>query len=70
ASARAVLRNLPVALAHALALGADALAAPWLPVALRALVVTPLLAALVVLGMYASYRALLGDRWTASPARG
>ncbi|WP_186147616.1 BPSS1780 family membrane protein [Burkholderia gladioli] len=70
ASARAVLRNLPVALVHALALGADALAAPWLPVALRALVVTPLLAALVVLGMYASYRALLGDRWTASPARG
>lgn len=70
ASARAVLRNLPIALVHAFALGADALAAPWLPVALRALVVTPLLAALVVLGMYASYRALLGDRWTASPARG
>ncbi|MDN7750109.1 BPSS1780 family membrane protein [Burkholderia gladioli] len=70
ASARAVLRNLPIALVYAFALGADALAAPWLPVALRALVVTPLLAALVVLGMYASYRALLGDRWTASPARG
>ncbi|MDN7602105.1 BPSS1780 family membrane protein [Burkholderia gladioli] len=70
ASARAVLRNLPIALVHALALGADALAAPWLPVALRALVVTPLLAVLVVLGMYASYRSLLGDRWTASPARG
>ncbi|WP_186103854.1 BPSS1780 family membrane protein [Burkholderia gladioli] len=70
ASARAVLRNLPIALIHALALGADALAAPWLPVALRALVVTPLLAVLVVLGMYASYRSLLGDRWTASPARG
>ncbi|WP_186157352.1 BPSS1780 family membrane protein [Burkholderia gladioli] len=70
ASARAVLRNLPIALVYAFALGADALAAAWLPVALRALVVTPLLAALVVLGMYASYRALLGDRWSASPARG
>ncbi|WP_186183143.1 BPSS1780 family membrane protein [Burkholderia gladioli] len=70
ASARAVLRNLPIALVYAFALGADALAAAWLPVALRALVVTPLLAALVVLGMYASYRALLGDRWSASPACG
>ncbi|PRE82987.1 BPSS1780 family membrane protein [Burkholderia gladioli] len=70
ASARAVLRNLPIALVYAFALGADALAAAWLPVALRALVVTALLAALVVLGMYASYRALLGDRWSASPARG
>ncbi|MGA7817414.1 BPSS1780 family membrane protein [Caballeronia sp.] len=58
ASLRAALRNWPVALVYAAAIGADILLAPVVPMLARGVVVTPLVSTLIVLSMYGSYRDL------------
>jgi hypothetical protein len=61
-SASAVSRNWPVALIYAAFIGADALAASVMPMLLLGVVLVPMMTALIVLGAYASYRDLLGER--------
>jgi uncharacterized membrane protein len=61
-SLRAVLRNWRVALVYAVAIAADLLLAPVVPMLVRGLVVTPLATALIVLSMYGSYREVFGER--------
>jgi uncharacterized membrane protein len=58
-SLRAVLRNWPVALCYALLIVVDVLTAPFTPMIVRGLVVTPLISALIVLSMHASYRDII-----------
>ncbi|MFP3799057.1 MULTISPECIES: hypothetical protein [Paraburkholderia] len=60
-SARAVARNWPVALIYAAVMGAYAFAVSAMPMTLSGVVVTPVLAVLILLGAYASYRDLLGE---------
>jgi uncharacterized membrane protein len=60
-SVRAVARNWPVALIYAAVMGAYAFAVSAMPMTLSGVVVTPVLAALIVLGAYGSYRDLLGE---------
>jgi hypothetical protein len=59
-SLRAVLHNWPVALCFAVLMTADILMAPLVPTIFRALVVTPLISALILLSMRGSYRDIVG----------
>ncbi|WP_322053258.1 hypothetical protein [Paraburkholderia bannensis] len=61
-SARIVARNWRVALIYAALIGTAAFAVQAMPMLVVGLVITPVTAALIVLGAYASYRDLLGER--------
>jgi len=58
-SLRAVFHNGPVALVYAALLAADALLVPVASMPIRALVLTPLISALILLSMHGSYRDIL-----------
>jgi len=58
-SLRAVFHNGPVALVYAGLLAADALLVPVASMPIRALVLTPLISALILLSMHGSYRDIL-----------
>jgi hypothetical protein len=62
ASLRAVLLNWRVALVYAVAIAADWLMAPVVPMLVRGLLVTPMVSALIVLTMYSSFRDVFGER--------
>ena len=58
-SLRAMFHNGPVALVYAAVLAADAMLVPVAPMPIRALVLTPLISALILLSMHGSYRDIL-----------
>ncbi|RAS26348.1 BPSS1780 family membrane protein [Paraburkholderia bryophila] len=62
ASVRAVLRNWPVACLGVFAIVASASLVPFVPMLARALIVTPLATALIVVSLYGSYRDVFGER--------
>lgn len=62
ASLRAVVRNWPVACLGVVAIVAGVLLVPFVPMLVRALIVTPLATALIVMSLYGSYRGVFGER--------
>lgn len=62
ASVRAVVRNWPVACLGLFAIVAGALLVPFVPMLVRALIVTPLATALIVMSLYGSYRGVFVER--------
>jgi hypothetical protein len=58
-SLRAVLRNWSSVLCYVLLISADVVAAPFMPMIVRGLVVTPFVSALIVLSIRGSYRDII-----------